>query len=44
MTEANGRKNARDEAARGSEALAAARVLLAEGFFSDAVSRAYYAS
>lgn len=44
MTDENGQKNAREEAARGAEALAAARILLAGGFFNDAVSRAYYAA
>ena len=33
MTDENGQKNACEEAARGAEALAAARILLAGGFF-----------
>ena len=44
MTGDNARKNAREEQARGEEALAAARHLLDGGFHADAVSRAYYAA
>lgn len=44
MTADNARDNARDEAKRGDEALAAAKVLLSAGFFNDAISRAYYAA
>jgi len=44
VTGDNARKNAREEQARGEEALAAARHLLDGGFHADAVSRAYYAA
>ena len=44
MTNGNARANAEDELAHGDEALAAATCLLDNGFFRDAVSRAYYAA
>lgn len=44
MTPANREANARDEMARGNEALQEARVLLREDLFNGAVSRAYYAA
>ena len=44
MTDANSRENCLEEAARGDEALAAADCLLRNGFFRDAVPRAYYAA
>jgi uncharacterized protein len=44
MTPANAEANARDEIARGDEALQEARVLLRERLFNGAVSRAYYAA
>jgi len=44
MTDDNAAKNSADEVARGNEALAAARHLLAADFYNDAVSRAYYAA
>lgn len=44
MTEENVRRNMAEDMARGDEALRAARHLLAGGFYSDAVSRAYYAA
>lgn len=44
MTEQNAERNARAEAARGDEALGAAKLLAEGGFAADAVSRAYYAA
>lgn len=44
MTGENSRENAREDVARGEEALSAARHLCAGGFNNDAVSRAYYAA
>jgi uncharacterized protein (UPF0332 family) len=44
VTDENSARNSADEAARGDEALAAARHLLSGGFHRDAVSRAYYAA
>jgi len=44
VTGDNARENALEERARGDEALAAARHLLDGTFYSDAVSRAYYAA
>lgn len=44
MTPLNRAANAKDEMARGNEALSAARVLLKAGLMNDAVSRAYYAA
>lgn len=43
MTDENRKRNARDEAAIGEEALRAARVLLDARLPNDALSRAYYA-
>ncbi|MBC8068966.1 MAG: HEPN domain-containing protein [Deltaproteobacteria bacterium] len=42
MTEDNREANAKDELARGAQALDAAAALIAAGFHADAVSRAYY--
>jgi len=44
LTGENARRNAKEEARRGDEALSAARHLLDGGFFNDAISRAYYAA
>lgn len=44
MTGDNAKANAQDEIQHGNEALEAARCLLANGFFRDAVSRTYYAA
>ncbi len=44
MTDENATHNAQAEAARGDEALAAAKHLSNGAFHSDAVSRAYYAA
>lgn len=44
MTDENAHRNARDEAARGDESLRAACVLLDNGLYNDAISRAYYAA
>ena len=44
MTPANAKANAAVETAHGSEALDAARCLAENGFFRDAISRAYYAA
>ena len=44
MTLLNENVNARDEMARGDEALRAATELLQLGLYNDAVSRAYYAA
>jgi uncharacterized protein len=44
VTGDNSRTNAREDIARAEESLAAARHLLAGGFYNDAVSRAYYAA
>ncbi|MEI8241876.1 MAG: HEPN domain-containing protein [bacterium] len=44
MTQANENANAREEMAKGTEALRAAEELLRLGLFNDAVSRAYYAA
>jgi hypothetical protein len=44
MTQANVNANAREEMAKGDEALRAAEELLRLGLFNDAVSRAYYAA
>ena len=44
MTDDNAKANARDEAAHGDEALAAAKCLAENGFLRDAVSRSYYAA
>ncbi|MBN1674702.1 MAG: HEPN domain-containing protein [Kiritimatiellae bacterium] len=44
MTPENSAANAADEAARGDDALRAARVLLEAGLFNDSVSRAYFAA
>jgi len=44
MTPANREANAKEETAKGNEALQEAKVLLREGLFNGAVSRAYYAA
>jgi uncharacterized protein (UPF0332 family) len=44
MTGENIRQNVREEAHRGEECIRAAGHLLAGGFHSDAISRAYYAA
>jgi len=44
MTEDNARQNSISEAKRGDEVLTEARHLLAGGFYTGAVSRAYYAA
>ena len=44
MTQTNENANAREEMAKGDEALRAAEELLRLGLFNDAVSRAYYAA
>lgn len=44
MTPANRQSNARDEMAKGDEALREAEVLLRERLFNGAISRAYYAA
>ena len=44
MTEDNARQNSISEARRGDEVLAEAQHLLAGGFYTGAVSRAYYAA
>lgn len=44
MTPINKRKNIAAETVRGKECLQAADALLAQNFFADAISRAYYAA
>jgi uncharacterized protein (UPF0332 family) len=44
MTPANAEANAREEIARGTDAFKAAQLLLREGLFNDAISRAYYSA
>jgi len=44
VTDSNARENIAEDTARGDQALAAARHLIAGGFQNDAVSRAYYAA
>lgn len=44
MSPRNRIQNARNECARGDEALNAARALITAGFFADSVTRSYYAA